>query len=1141
MLQNSDKILHTFEQTDNKDRDQKFESQASDHCIYDDASSSAGDEDYDPYLGDSNNDYDGVYNVQTNTVMETNKDETYAGSDEEFDKILQQLDQAEDLESEFDAILRALNAEREPQETYVQRFAERRDRYGFILSPVMEASSPSPSLLSGYSGVSCASPDRFDTFRMSPAIGAKPELDLASLRVKSPDLNSRHLASPQGRDDHDYTVPIFQARRAIVIPEVGYGWDSGDDLLSPTVSCEWDKDEHGGLNTPPVSTSGINFTQFGTRIGGGWRQTDVAIHEENEDQSDDTVEANSDSDTDTTIESDPDRNSKLNSSHNSVFLTDLENTIGETRLTPRTNEDEINHNSADELLELEEEIDKITHELSQINRRNESLFDDSYDDLEASKQVETSDTNISVVSLESSLNDSYKGFSAELYKIHHQADRTEITGETMFRSPVVRLDSKQTLTTSDDDESHSTESNEDAEDEYSESDDENVDFEEFKTKPVPKPPILPFTEQNEDSKVLEVLSPRSAIILSGGMFPHETESSSYTSSTDDEEYERTDRQLTVKQYTSGDSDTSAKDTLTTGQDVINKESDTGNKNESQVKVSFRQMYELKSPPQNQSETVSSPSKSITIHSPMDYYLLEDTKIDTARKTELRQSPRIFGRYYAEMDKDIVNEVRSPREKENAINFENNEINNTKPEVDYLKKRQQLEDSFTDVVLTKKEQLPFMTPPDKQAKSKESQPSAVKIKIGHLHRSSSARSKVKRGYVHELSEIFDQKKDHTEKHVVVKKENIKQEQAIIRKSPEKLTANENIIITQEDSPAELFTMQEFNSSQGFEVTPLTKVETFHEQNVTLNEVHKHEHVKYRNTDDTHDDNFHDNVHSNSDLEDTIEAQMKLYEDHLKTADTSGDEANDNDYLNATEPFEPHVGLCSLDMPLQFTQTYALNLAAANISEGSAIEVAKQERVKEDRRYMEQAIDDEEIPEIIDGDSSDLSSDEEYHNEYHLTGNIIHPERDGFSSVSSTGKIHTRNDNNKAIYNVGITQQKTGDSQEIFKRIDQLSGSLKHGATKSSPRSVTVESDKHFIRSLSPTVTNTEDDGFSLVSYDVKTPLSPLAYQQRINNGSNTITDLKINEAQHDTGEENNTLTNAKQWATVITQMQVAHMI
>ncbi|XP_045205754.2 uncharacterized protein PF3D7_1120600-like [Mercenaria mercenaria] len=1062
----------------------------------DESSSGAGD------LSDRESDeretnFDGFYNVQTHTVFKMSGD---------GNRPLLPMEMTDDMEAEFDFILQSLDAGSESQETYIERFAGRRDRYGFILSPVVEAPSPTPSNMSGYSGysgISCSSPDPFSVFRMSPGPirGSKQEIDLSSLCVKS---NEWDLGNEQ-------TVPIYQtvqAKRALVVPE-GYGWESGDDLLSPTGSVEWDCSDNG-LSTPPVSTTYVNLTQFGTHIT-GWKQPDVAIYEEPENyDSDSTIEDENTSDTDTTIDEDSPRDNFGDASNVVVKecsspeknLYNLNDDYVDKNNTDPENNDESNefmHNTDEsvqtlELSVLEEEINKVENELKLLKMhtgRNYNMIENEEQELgeikpDVTDLMNENDVNADTVSLESSLDDSFRGFSAELADINQSeenkvASQKSLTDEGMVsvnsslnkrcRNPIP-VPQKHTQSTSDD-ESDTTENYEDAEDEYSDSDSENdkednkeSDFELFKARPVESNENSKIDDSSTDDKdgvlVTELLTPRSAILKSGGMFPEDTESSSLTSDEDAQDANMSSygSGIKVSQYTSGDSDDNG---------VRMPKTD-----------NMTEEYQKSTTPQDNVANKEEQFSQITIQSPLDLSIL-DSRIEASNRVDLRKSPRIFGRYYAEMDDELLEEVRSkcdsietPRSEpelpesltENARKssasygqgtttdldeFENSfqhvEISNSSDvkcekeqsgqqtgiygklkqtlshdksingEENVQNFRKEAENVTTNAISNMpsnfvetheiyRSHTPDLKPEehfeDGLKKSKLSlqtshRSDTLKIKISHLTRRDSVGSKIKHGYVHELSELFDKSVMEHKSDVVINKVKCKRRDRTERpQTPKVFTPNENIVIYENNAAPQSTDENDQlkGESLGFEVTPLQRVESFEH----LPEVENEDRMSEDELSDIENLYLSVNEDSFEDSDTGSDAELKMYENQLRKREDNIEVYNNDSKGEATILEDDESDECS--GTTEFVPKLETSAEIYTLEHGEQGNLAKSG--KSDLRIAHKALDNgsktvkkenpdeqKEIEENIDGDTdSNQSEDEEFHDRYFLPGHVYH---------------------------------------------------------------------------------------------------------------------------------------------------------
>ncbi|KAL4229947.1 hypothetical protein ACF0H5_010338 [Mactra antiquata] len=874
----------------------------------------------------------------------------------------------DDVEAEFDFILQALSLDTEVQNTYIERFSGRRDRHGFILSPIVEAPSPTPSSLSGYSGysgISCSSPDPFGVFRMSPGPnrGSRQELDLSSLSVGSGDI-----------EINDRTVPIYQtvqAKKAIVIPD-GYGWESGDDLLSPRSTGEWDTYDNG-LSTPPVTTDVVNFTQFGTHLT-GWKLPDVPIYEEPEDcVSDTTVDDSeqSDNETDDTVEGKRENEEYEMENENKTQTEQygFENEMEKAKLGPFAFGEKPCVN-ADNLIPNERANDPLSGNCTNIN---------------------DSPINVTVISLENSLNDSCQGFNAEIAHINsnvnttssedvnHCRDRGENLERNIPNDIECRVESVETLSATEDDDERSEDSCEDAEDEYSESDNES-DHSTKVLANVTRDVTLDYKSEIGDIRtrdkvsVTEIQSPRSPVILSGGMIPLDTDTSVFSSSDDDlivgtpePNMSSIGSDIKISQYTSGDSD---------DQKINNNsyENSSNHKNSNKLNIDLNEADFLKDEPQP-----------LTIHSSLDISLL-DSSFENIAISDIKKSPRIFGRYYTDMDEHILEKVQSktgnikdgsdekinkcvlepsgvknedessddsfqnvqlvysPRQSSENVNVNKGDASDSEQDTHSSKLIAKAENSKKHMKDNVESKIPkfdavnsnmrslgnpvnqvskpkgndlkphnyaSVTMPKSEVKKNVSNngigisdansnkrrekfnnlKKPVNVQVSHLPRKDSARrGKIKRGYVHEISALFD--KTVSKSPVEIKKSKIskKAEKPIYEEPATVLTPNDDIVFADKIYTPETTMEDEPIGSLGFEVTPLQRVESF-ENILNADATIEADDKNNRNA-------YEPRVQSDKESSSDNDQELKDYVEQLKTIDNEIEirEKCETDYKN-----------------------------------------------------------------------------------------------------------------------------------------------------------------------------------------------------------------------------------------------------
>ena len=980
-------------------------------------------------------------NVEIVDKNNTNTSSTCVGSS------YTHMEQVDDLEAEFDFILMSLDEE--SQNTYLQKFDGRRDRSG-ILSPIVESPSPTPSSLSSCSGLSCASPDPLGTFRMSPGPGkVRQELDLSCLRVKSPDWDVKNIQP----------VPIYHARRILVVPD-GYGWDSCEELVSPTGSGDWLSDDNG-LCTPPVPEHFINFAQFGKHLIGDWKTPDIVIQEETEEsnssKSDTTLDDSDDSDSDDTVEGEyvllePGAVGDLNNTHSVEIddAMDIKETHAHksardnerdngTQLRERSVEGDLEtdtntninvdyddvmcqFNQTIELFELEEEILKVEDELNDFKLKrtlsqstDQIVTEQTINSFTPALQCNDIDTDmdhglfvqdtqdykpdlidheeetINVRSLESSLNDSYKGFREALAMNNtNNVDRENQTGNHDGRTtPIVRLDSKQT--TSD--------GNSDAEDEYSDSGSERENNNGSPLFIAPKSSSLKF-EQNQDClsdsdgiEVSEVLTPSVDQLPSepfkntGVTISSASLSSSSTDSSDEETDSKNDDTLiirarnpdiSVRQCTSGDSDETVNEVneseLFKGMPTSDESEGTENESVdpelgtemSRPNVEERDEKDIDIPVREQ----TIPTILITSHTQdtTDAFLPVHDLVDGINESEIppeqhtfkcddklsdisvelvtdlnavislqekniviapaglneaadilengKTSPETVPEYefdtesfvYRLPDKAIndrsvnyqVNE-RGNGEKGNCTrNFQNG--NSNKRHLQYgtdktietnAKEHGLIQKSSVEHDIRSPDTKPMNHVKKVTRRASTDKAPAVKIKVGHLEEKNSFRSKVKRGFVQGLLEIFDPTAQHPNREIVRNKPKLmeKTNPYAVGVKPTILKPNENIVIDKN---------HELRGSLGFDVHSLNYTEP---DDKTISGT----------LDFTGTPGNRENTHSVSEDFANVgngdatcfdgDTTLKLYENHLRELDNT-DESLNCDHDVATQSYYRH---------------------------------------------------------------------------------------------------------------------------------------------------------------------------------------------------------------------------------------------
>lgn len=846
------------------------------------------------------------------------------------------VENPEEYEAEFDCILQSLD--KESQDTYLQRFAGRRDKYGFILSPVIESPSPTPSTMSSCSGLSCASAaDPLGSFRMSPGPGnCRHELDLSSLRSKTPDWDI----------DNNQTVPIYQtvhAKRVILVPD-GYTWESGDELLSPTGSGEWVVDDTG-LSTPPITENTVTPTQFGKRIIGTWKEPANVIQEETEHNDSSSTLTGSDHETDGTVEEadtfveDNDRQGQ-----GDVVVINMQNSAdlagnGEKSGTDYLDNNEISLKDTLDLFQLEEEILNIQDELNflkQKNVPNENTSNHHEKETEENygKSIvrELSDSSgVNVYSLESSLNESHSDFKESIASVNNKLLTKQFTGENDFGNEV-RLESVETASSDDD----PPDGNSDAEDEYSDtpSDDETVDR---CGSPYFVAPSKLTTEHNNCSKnmidsveVNEFVSPCPDLQKLDVELSTE-DSDSLTSSSQDiirSEIQNIHENnnlsshidVSVRHYTSGDSEDNLENSTGFEKVFLDKIEGGSVDNTGGERTTGRTRKGLV-------ETVEVERNENNNNSPTTYRTLFDLQTDilsdTVGDTWSPPSTNVFETFCQETknvkegnSSDIEEHHNNSLQKHKCIRFDKTDKRSTGSEIAKVFEGTSNEPGITrtkinrDQVMKPKFQKAVNKTNDtkaadignleresrslenqnKGARIREKSP-VIKIKVGHLERKGSARSRVKRGFVHDLLGLFDPKTKSQITHTV-KKNRVKR----VTNSPEThvLKPKEQVIIDSSSTA---------NSSLGFDV---------HTEDVDIKD--KSQTLPFTNSEKedsefTVDEESKNDVLSSSFELDSPGDTLQLYADHLREKErvceliSSGEDNINDKEIPVVQTIEP----------------------------------------------------------------------------------------------------------------------------------------------------------------------------------------------------------------------------------------------
>ena len=572
-------------------------------------------------------------------------------------------DSSVDFDDEFEAIFNSINASSSNQEPYLGRFAGRRDKYGFILSPIVESPSPTPSCMSNYSGLSSASPDIFSMFRVSPAPRAgKRELDLSSL--------SKSVAEWEAIEE-EQTVPIYHTRTKldINIPE-STGWESGDDLLTPTSATEWDATP-SGLSTPPANVD----MQLGAQLKSLLQPSNI-IYEESEsssaecdsDNSDDTLAGSNtylhDKESDNELkdtryidkDATPGYSSCMQEDNTVVVDTDVQEIVTVA-------------NACEKAIVLDKEND-----VSDINSEDKENCNEMF-------------ANVNNENMKDTMNDEDMSDEREQY-FHSSTD-------AKLRQTLKDLGCFQTDDTSDLSDSDHVSC--DSDDEYFEEtgNENNTDNEakccnnEISTNSEQSINLGEYHECLNSTAYIFV--PTSSVVVSGTMTPDNIDSASST----DEEPESPNMSsfgsgVKVSQYTSGDSESTDSES-NTNDNELDSESDRLNQNNEKS----LELHDLNCKEKSH----------IRFHSPLDFSFFEANNQSMTDKSP--RSPRVLGRHYMEMGDNEKTFCTSPpvmTEFECARNIEHVDTNSYKDENALLKEagkthdmnNPDLEDSFQTV-------------------------------------------------------------------------------------------------------------------------------------------------------------------------------------------------------------------------------------------------------------------------------------------------------------------------------------------------------------------------------------------------------------------------------------------------------------
>ena len=699
-------------------------------------------------------------------------------------------DSSMDFDEEFEAIFNTLNSTNTVPDVYQDRFAGRRDKYGFILSPIIESPSPTPSSMSGYSGLSSVSPDPFSMFRVSPAPrSGKRDIDLSSLSKAVSDQET------MGKDE---IIPIYQNRTKLelFIPE-NTGWESDSELLTPCSGSEWDSFP-SGLSTPPVNKD-MQIAPNHMSLKG----TKDIIYEEAESSSacgdsgdsDDTLAG---SDTETVSANKHDGVSAISETIDttnntdaqigkSICLSDERNadnteSISRNHLRNELREPQLKESEMNDVFSnTEDTIERVTVLMAnenaiQVSNPNTEHF--SEDTLEEScyksDKYENQDTNIAYYSTDSA--------SANLR-------------ETIMKLGAQLEESDGSYYDSDDDDSDDEQSDNGTE-QGTTSFSTNIHTEQTHRKPEADMDELNLNLINlaqSLNSTAYIFVPTSSVVVSGTMTPDDIDSGS--ASADDSDSPNMSSYgsgIKVTQYTSCDSGESDTCENTTGYNETQSDTNVDD-------VVYDEQDELKDHEINRQR----------FHSPLDYFFLDGGAVSSYAQ-ESPRSPGVLGRHYNDMDenervlcmspptltnkenecKDSVNksssmyniysqavpETESIEDSFITVQFQSQDHNNVLSQVEgetitgvthQFENQSDSDEEGTEFrnitnlheqsaknatnLQTKRKMKNFKST-DKRMKS------PLKLKIANLKRKTSERNKIKPGYVKDLAKLFTEPGD-----------------------------------------------------------------------------------------------------------------------------------------------------------------------------------------------------------------------------------------------------------------------------------------------------------------------------------------------------------------------------------------------
>ena len=573
--------------------------------------------------------------VQVSDITDiSSAEETFKSLLAEF-RSVDMNDTSMDFDEEFEAIFNSLSSSNSDLDPYHERFAGRRDKYGFILSPIIESPSPTPSSMSGYSGLSSVSPDPFSMFRVSPAPrSGKREMDLSSLRKSVSEWDSKET---------EQTIPIYQNRlkEDIFIPD-GTGWESDNELLTPTSGSEWDSFP-SGLSTPPANAD----VQFGAFLK-SLNRPDNIIYEENEsssaecdsDDSDDTLEACETNSVGETSNEFSDFTKMTTSTENetcdsNIKMKDTQRNVRDVFEHDRT--EHIKNNNLKSNIDSSADITKESH--GNDSGENNRLAKDLSVETNAFQGIDSSENSSQSKNVQ--LNDG--SAICKVSKIQRTSDA--VSTDDRLRQTIIKLNCPENK--NENSSSGSDSNSDDSDDEYEEGESEREylsnDSSDERTD-IPNSLTNNMNEQNIDYENLKeclnstayIFVPTSSVVVSGTMTPDDIDSSNYSDDSADSSPNMSSfgSGIKISQYTSGDSEGSESDTKTK---YVNDHQD---ERAAQVEINEDAEYS--------EQTVKHDSNDRRFHSPLDFSFI-DANATQQPPEESPRSPRVLGRHYLEMN------------------------------------------------------------------------------------------------------------------------------------------------------------------------------------------------------------------------------------------------------------------------------------------------------------------------------------------------------------------------------------------------------------------------------------------------------------------------------------------------------------